>query len=101
LGSSARAWRPEQQQVLALFQPSVAGGQCCHARAAQHGHVVELEAVEGLVRRQARIGQVTLDAAAFPPNLHESATAEALQAICDLDLSELQVTDPPRGFRRD
>jgi hypothetical protein len=37
----------------------------------------------------------------LPPNLHESATAEALQAICDLDLSELQVTDPPRGFGRD
>ena len=38
---------------------------------------------------------------ALPPNLHKSATAEALQAICDLDLSELQVTDPPRGFGRD
>ncbi len=37
----------------------------------------------------------------LPPNLNESATAEALQAICDLDLSELQVTDPPRGFGRD
>ena len=38
---------------------------------------------------------------ALPPNLQDSATAEALQAICDIDLAELQVTDPPRGFGRD
>src|SRR5271165_4878211 len=30
-----------------------------------------------------------------------SATAEALQAICDLDLTELQAIVPPRGFGRD
>jgi hypothetical protein len=28
-------------------------------------------------------------------------TAEALRAICDLDLSELQAIDPPKGFGRD
>ena len=38
---------------------------------------------------------------ALPPNLHEGATAEALQAVCDLDLSELQAVEPPRGFGRD
>jgi len=38
---------------------------------------------------------------ALPPNLHEGATAEALQDVCDLDLSELQAVEPPRGFGRD
>ena len=38
---------------------------------------------------------------ALPNSLHESATAEALQEICDLDLSELQAVEPPRGFGRD
>jgi hypothetical protein len=30
-----------------------------------------------------------------------SATAEALRAICNLDLSELEVIEPPRGRRKD
>ena len=30
-----------------------------------------------------------------------SATAQALQAIVDLDLDELSVIEPPRGFGRD
>ena len=34
-------------------------------------------------------------------NLRDGATAEALQAICDLDLTELQAIIPPRGFGRD
>ncbi len=38
---------------------------------------------------------------ALPTNLQDSATAEALQAICDLDLTDLQAVDPPRGFGRD
>ena len=37
----------------------------------------------------------------LPDNLQDSATAEALRAICDLDLSELQAIIPPRGFGRD
>ncbi len=37
----------------------------------------------------------------LPDNLRDSALAEALQAICDLDLSELQAVIPPRGFGRD
>jgi hypothetical protein len=38
---------------------------------------------------------------ALPDGLRESATAEALQAISDLDLTELQTINPPRGFGRD
>lgn len=38
---------------------------------------------------------------ALPDNLHDSATAEALRAICALDLSELQAAEPPLGFGRD
>ena len=38
---------------------------------------------------------------ALPENLQDSATAEALQAICDLDLTELQTIVPLRGFGRD
>jgi hypothetical protein len=38
---------------------------------------------------------------ALPDSLHDTATAEALQAICDLDLTELQTIVPPRGFGRD
>jgi hypothetical protein len=37
----------------------------------------------------------------LPDNLQDSATAEALRAICELDLSELQAIVPPRGFGRD
>src|SRR5271166_50263 len=38
---------------------------------------------------------------ALPANQHDSALAEALQAICELDLSELESVAPPRGFGRD
>ena len=38
---------------------------------------------------------------ALPTNLQDSALANALQAICDLDLAELHAIDPPRGFGRD
>ena len=34
---------------------------------------------------------------ALPNNLRDSATAEALQAICDLDLTELMAIETPRG----
>lgn len=37
----------------------------------------------------------------LPDSLQDSATAEALRAICDLDLTELQAIVPPRGFGRD
>ena len=38
---------------------------------------------------------------ALPDNQLDGATADALQAIVDLDLSELQAIEPPRGFGRD
>jgi hypothetical protein len=38
---------------------------------------------------------------ALPENQQDSALAEALRAIVDLDLSELQAVEPPRGFGRD
>jgi gamma-glutamyl:cysteine ligase YbdK (ATP-grasp superfamily) len=38
---------------------------------------------------------------ALPDNLQDGATAEALREVCDLDLSELQAVQLPRGFGRD
>jgi IstB-like ATP binding protein len=38
---------------------------------------------------------------ALPDTLQDTATAEALRTISELDLSELQALDPPRGFGRD
>lgn len=38
---------------------------------------------------------------ALPDNQQDSSTAEALRAIVDIDLSELQAIEPPRGFGRD
>jgi hypothetical protein len=37
----------------------------------------------------------------LPANLEESRLAEKLQAIAELDLEELQMIDPPRGYGRD
>jgi hypothetical protein len=36
-----------------------------------------------------------------PENQQDSALAVALRAIVELDLSELQAIEPPRGFGRD
>ena len=38
---------------------------------------------------------------ALPMNLRDSAIAEALQTIHDLDPGALQAIEPPRGFGRD
>jgi hypothetical protein len=38
---------------------------------------------------------------ALPDNLQDSALAEALQAICGFDLTDLQAINPPRGFGSD
>ena len=38
---------------------------------------------------------------ALPDNLADSATAAALAAICEIDLSELEAVEPPRGYGRD
>ena len=37
----------------------------------------------------------------LPANLEGSRLADKLQAICELDLEELQTIDPPRGYGRD
>jgi hypothetical protein len=39
--------------------------------------------------------------AALPDSLSDSPTAEALEAIADLDLTELADIEPPRGYGRD
>ena len=55
--------------------------------------------------RQRRL--VTLQAAdadglaALPDSLQGSATADALEAIVDLDLTPLADVEPPRGYGRD
>ena len=54
--------------------------------------------VTGLVDAQVEFA-AWLDS--LPENLQDSATAEALRAICEFDLSELQAIIPPRGFGRD
>ena len=38
---------------------------------------------------------------AMPDSLRDTATAEVLQAIIDLDLDELIAISPPRGYGRD
>ena len=38
---------------------------------------------------------------ALPDSLRDTATAEALQAIADLDLDELAAIVPPHGYGRD
>ena len=56
------------------------------------------DTVAELITLQAEYA-VWLDA--LPDTLQDTATAEALHTICDLDLSELQAVEPPRGFGRD
>jgi hypothetical protein len=56
------------------------------------------DSVSTLIELQAEYGSWL---AALPPNLQDSPLAEALQAICDLDLTELEAINPPRGFGRD
>ncbi len=56
------------------------------------------DAVAELVELQDEY-QTWLDS--VPDNLAEGAAAEALRAICNVDLSELEAVKPPRGFGRD
>ena len=56
------------------------------------------DAIAVLLTRQAEY-RVWLQA--LPESLQDGATAEALQAIDELDLDELQAIEPPRGFGRD
>ena len=55
------------------------------------------DAVAELLELQADYQQ-WLDA--LPESLADTPTTDALRAVCDLDLSSLEV-DPPRGFGRD
>ena len=56
------------------------------------------DAVAELLALQA---DYTAWADALPDALRETATAEALQAIVDLNLTELADIEPPRGYGRD
>jgi len=56
------------------------------------------DAVAELVELQQEY-QAWLDS--LPEGLSESPTAQALQAICELDLGELESVEPPRGYGRD
>jgi len=56
------------------------------------------DAVRALVDLQGEY-QAWLDN--LPDNLRESALAHRLEAICGLDLAELESVEPPRGFGRD
>ena len=56
------------------------------------------DTVAGLVDLQAEYA-AWLDV--LPANQQDSAMADALRAIVELDLSELQAIEPPRGFGRD
>jgi len=69
-------------------------------RAANHRSRVRRwnDAVAELVTLQAEYA-AWLDG--LPASLEDTATAEALRAICELDLGELQAVIPPRGFGRD
>ena len=61
-------------------------------RSAGHDAVAELLELQGDY-------QTWLDA--LPENLRDSATADALHAVCELDLSELVGAELPLGFGRD
>jgi hypothetical protein len=56
------------------------------------------DAVVELLALQAEYAQWL---AALPDSLSDSPTAEALEAIVDLDLTELADIEPPRGYGRD
>lgn len=56
------------------------------------------DAVAELVELQAAY-QEWLDT--LPESLQGTATAEALEAVCNIDLGELEAVEPPRGFGRD
>jgi hypothetical protein len=56
------------------------------------------DTIAALIELQAEYGG-WLDA--LPDNQQDSATADALRATVELDLSELVAIEPPRGFGRD
>ena len=60
----AAAGRAEHQEIGALVEPAVAGGERHDLSLADHRHGVEVEAVEGLAGRQSGLVEMTLDAPA-------------------------------------
>ena len=56
------------------------------------------DAVAELMKLQADY-QTWLDT--LPESLADTATADRLRTVCELDLSELVSAEPPRGFGRD
>jgi hypothetical protein len=56
------------------------------------------DAIAELLALQA---EYTAWADTLPDALRDTATAEALQAIVDIDLSDLADIEPPRGYGRD
>ena len=65
-----------------------------HRSRAQHWH----DAVAELAELQAHYANWL---EALPDALRDGATGKALQEICDLDLTDLQAIQPPKGFGRD
>ena len=59
------AGRSEEEQIGALVEPGVAGGDRHDLGLGDHRHGVEVEGVEGLARRQAGLGEMALDAASI------------------------------------
>jgi hypothetical protein len=56
------------------------------------------DTIGALVELQAEYGDWL---EALPDNQQDSATGEALRAIVEFDVSDLQAIEPPRGFGRD
>jgi hypothetical protein len=56
------------------------------------------DTIAALVELQAEYGDWL---EALPDNQQDSAIGEALRAIVEFDLSDLQAIEPPRGFGRD
>jgi hypothetical protein len=83
-----RAARAEGRPAIRIRRPTD------HRSRARRWH----DAVAELVVLQAEY-EAWLEA--LPDTLQDTATAEALRAIAELDLADLQAIDPPRGCGRD
>jgi hypothetical protein len=67
-------------------------------RSSQPGLALDCDAVAELTEWQA---QYAAWLETLPDSLSDSVTAEALLAVYDLDLADLQANELPRGFGRD
>jgi hypothetical protein len=84
----SRAARAAGRPIIRIRRPAD------HRSRARRWH----DAVAELVALQAEY-EAWLDA--LPETLQDTATAEALRTICELDLTDIQSIEPPRGFGRD